>query len=100
MTTDPNQTVRCKFRCNAVSKRLDTGYQKPGQEKFLYTYEFSAVYDGSDENKRFFAYTPSGNLNVGSFKDDLFEPGKEYYLDLTLAIPKVKPDEPMPDEIE
>lgn len=83
-------TVRCKFRCNSALKHLDTGFgQYPG--RFLYTYEFSAVYEGSDENKRFFAYTPSGSLKVGSFKDDLFEPGKEYYLDITEAVPVSTP---------
>ncbi len=83
------QTVRCKFRCNSVSKRLDN-YGK--EKRFLYTYEFSAVYEGSEENKRFFAYTPSGQLNVGALKDDLFEPGKEYYIDVTEAVPVSKPD--------
>lgn len=81
----PLQTVRCKFRCNSVSKRLDYGYQKPTEPKFLFNYEFSAVTDGSEENKRFFAYTPSGSLNVGALREDLFEPGKEYYIDITPA---------------
>lgn len=81
-------TVRCKFRCNSVEKRLDN-YKEP---RFLYTYDFSAVYSGSEENEKFFAYTPSGSLKVGSFKDDLFEPGKEYYLDiLPAAVPDNKP---------
>lgn len=76
------QTVRCKFRCNSITKRLDS-YKS--ENKFVHTYEFSAVYDGSEENKKFFAYTPSGTLNVGAFRDDLFEPGLEYYIDITLA---------------
>lgn len=76
--------VRCKFRCNNVSKRLDNGGFK-ADHKFLYNYEFSVVYEGSDENKRFFAYTPTGNLTIGAFRDDLFVPGLEYYLDLTAA---------------
>lgn len=79
---DP-KTVRCKFRCNSVTKRLDN-YKEP---RFLYTYEFSAVYSGSEENERYFAYTPSGTLTVGALKDDLFEPGKEYYLDIVEAVP-------------
>lgn len=77
------QTVRCKFRCESVHKRLDTGKEK----RFLYQFEFYAVYEGSEENKKYFAYTPSGNLKVGSFRDDLFEPGKEYYIDITEAVP-------------
>lgn len=53
----------------------------------MYTYEFSAVYDGSEENKKFFAYTPSGILKVGSFKEDHFQPSKEYYIDIVEAVP-------------
>lgn len=79
MSEDKVQTVRCKFSCNTVKKTTDR------EHGFLYTYEFSAVYSGSEENKKFFAYTPSGSLNVGAFKDDLFEPGKEYYIDIIPA---------------
>ncbi len=93
MSLQSVQIVRCKFRCNAVSKRLDSGYGKP-PNRFIYTYEFSAVYSGSPENEKFFAYTPSGQLNVGAFKDNLFEPGNEYYLDISLAVP-VPSDAPM-----
>ena len=84
------QTVRCKFSCNSVVKRLENRKEK----RFVYTYEFSVVYSGSEENNKYFAYTPSGQLNVGSFKDDLFEPGKEYFIDITLAVAPVS--EPMP----
>jgi hypothetical protein len=80
--------ARFKFRCNSVSKRLDNVKEK----RFVYTYEFSAVYDGSEENKHYFAYTPSGQLNVGAFKDNLFEPGKEYFIDITEAVVVAKPD--------
>ena len=45
-----------------------------------------AVYSGSEENKQFFKWTPSGNLVFGTINEDalaMFEPGKEYYLDIT-----------------
>jgi hypothetical protein len=38
---------------------------------------------GSEENQSFFAATPNGDLSVTGVKDDLFEVGKEYYLDIT-----------------
>jgi len=39
----------------------------------------------SDENKSFFAATPSGKLELGQFLEDAFEPGKQYYVDISLA---------------
>jgi hypothetical protein len=79
-----NQTVRCKFLCNSVTKTQNWS-RGDGAPKFVYGYEFSAVYEGSEENKKYFASTPSGNLKINAFKDDLFEPGKEYYLDIQPA---------------
>jgi hypothetical protein len=75
--------VRCKFCCSSVRKHVDSGSQGT---RFLYNYEFHAVYAGSEENAKFFAYTPSGSLTIGSFRDDLFEPGKEYYIDIQPAV--------------
>lgn len=72
--------TRCKFHCNSVRKsvaREGTG------EIFLYEAEFGAVYDGSEENKEFFKWTPSGSLKLGVYKKDVFEPGKDYYLDIS-----------------
>jgi hypothetical protein len=74
--------VRCKFRCNQITKRRES-YPPPG--RFLFEAQFSAVSEGSEENKKFFAYTPSGNLSVGAYQEDLFEVGKEYYLDISPA---------------
>jgi hypothetical protein len=71
--------LRAKFRCDEVTKT------KSNDGKFLYTAKFSAVHSGSDENKNFFEYTPYGNLQLGTYKEDYFEPGKEYYLDFIEA---------------
>lgn len=73
--------VRAKFYCSSMT-------MIPGGEKFQYiqyNYKFSAVTSGSDENKSFWKYTPAGNIELSSIKDNLFEVGKEYYLDFTLA---------------
>ena len=71
--------VRCKFVCN--SKRE----YKSGADT-CYDYEFTAVYgDKSEENKRFWKWTPAGKLNVSTVFNDQFQPGKEYYLDLIEA---------------
>lgn len=74
--------VRCKFECFSVTKAKSwsgTGVA------FLYSYRFQPVTGGSDENKQFFASTPSGSIEVGAVRDDLFEPGKKYYLDFSSA---------------
>ncbi len=73
-------TVRCKFYCSEKTERYD-GYTKAP----VYDYKFYAVTNGSEENKQFWKYTPGGNLVVSSIKTGLFEPGKEYYLDLSAA---------------
>ncbi len=77
-------TTRCKFYCNVVTKQKAYPFD-PATPRFVYTAEFSAVSDGSEENKKFFEATPSGSLRIGVYKDDVFEPGKSYYLDVTLA---------------
>ena len=77
--------TRCKFHCSSVTK---TSYrQGDGSEKMLYTADFFAVTEGSEENKKFFAWTPSGSLKLGTYKEDLFQPGGEYYLDISEVTP-------------
>lgn len=73
--------VRCKYQCQSITKRAVYN----DKSKALYEAEFTAVMDGSPENKEFFAYTPSGSLKVGQYKADLFEVGKSYYLDISPA---------------
>ena len=74
--------TRCKFHCNSVRKSVT---REGMEEKFVYEADFFAVYDGSDENKEFFKWTPSGSLKIGVYKEDIFQPGKDYYVDLTEA---------------
>lgn len=77
------KTVRCKFKC--LSKRE---FQDYANQAVCYDYKFCAVIgsaNASDENKKFWKYTPSGELNVTTVMDGTFEVGKEYYLDLSLA---------------
>ena len=79
--TKDTTTVRSKFFCNTKTQRRDGN-------RFLYDYEFGAVTSGSEENKDFFAWTPSGNLKISSVTDGQFIPGQEYYLDITYAPPQ------------
>jgi len=73
--------VQCKFQCNCVTKRAEWN----NSDAFVYEAEFSAVTTGSEENKEFFKYTPNGSLKVGVYKDDLFQPGKFYYINIEEA---------------
>ena len=71
-------TVRCKFTCNEVTKRKSW---RGAADEFHYAAKFSVVTDGSDEDKRFFAATPSGSIEVSTLRIDTFEVGKTYYVD-------------------
>lgn len=71
--------VRAKVRCNSRN-------ETPGSGTSL---SFSAVTDGSEENKSFSDATPNLSLNMtispGKPAADSFEQGKEYYLDFSPA---------------
>lgn len=72
-------TIRAKFTCNSSIPTAG--------EQHLVT--FSAVTSGSEENKSFSRWTPSGRLEL-LISDEApaataFTQGKEYYLDITEA---------------
>lgn len=92
----PN-AVRCKFRCDNVGKsfynrseQVDDGeggkkwVNTPG---FLYTVKMNPVYSDKpdSENKKFWDATPQGSFEMGAIHNGMFEPGKEYYIDITPA---------------
>jgi hypothetical protein len=78
-----NYMVRAKFWCVAIKKT------KMGQDGDIGSViELSAVYSGSDENKKFFKWTPSAKIELGTVNEEAakaFEIGKEYYVDFTPA---------------
>lgn len=71
-------TVRAKFAVDQITTH------RGGKTVVL-----QPVTSGSEENKSFWKYTPSGKLemwmNEGVAAADLFAVGQEYYLDFTLA---------------
>lgn len=77
----PEQNVRAKFTCYQVTK-YRSGW---GEYPYHYTYKFQAVSNGSEENKKFFAATPSGSVELTALNAELFEVGKDYYLDFSPA---------------
>lgn len=69
--------VRCKFVCESVR------YTSEGADIAM-----KPVTSGSPENDSFYKRTPSGKLylfTVNKGTANQFIPGKEYYLDITLA---------------
>lgn len=75
--------VRCKYVCVAVTKKKHWDKTRTG---FLYEAEFNVVSSGSEENKLFFDATPFGVLKIGTYQEDHFQPGVEYYLDISEAV--------------
>lgn len=71
--------VRCKFTC--IEKREI--YNSVNGN--LYAYRFIPVYSGSEENKKFYEATPGGSLDLNVTKNNTFEIGKDYYLDISLS---------------
>jgi hypothetical protein len=70
--------IRAKFYVNSV-----TQHSGGVEEAHL-----SPVTSGSEENKSFSRWTPSGKLDMqitNPGAQGFFQPGKEYYLDITPA---------------
>lgn len=70
--------TRCKFVCESKQEIMDGAWNL----------KFRTVTQGSNENKEFWKWTPSGTIefntvNVNSAKS--FEVGKEYYVDFLVA---------------
>lgn len=74
-------SVKAKFRCTGITK-TDHWEKEKGQ---LASISFQAVVgDGNnEENKKFFAATPNGQITLGTVNPaayEQFEQGKEYYV--------------------
>jgi hypothetical protein len=80
--------VRAKFVCNSVTRTLGSVYNKQTQkydQALIYSAKMTPVTGGSPENEKFYASTPSGFVELGTYRDDLFEVGKAYFLDFSEA---------------
>jgi hypothetical protein len=72
-----------KFKCIEVTKR-----QGWSGNEFLWAARFSVVMGDSEENKAFFAATPSGTIDISTIREDHFEVGEEYTVDFTKVAKK------------
>ena len=75
-------TVRAKFVCDGIIEN---------EEYKQKTVTMIPVTSGSEENKTFAKYTPSGGLHLVISDEtpaaDYFQKGKEYFLDIREAVP-------------
>lgn len=75
-------SVRAKFKVDSV-----TTNEHGGSIKLL------PVTHGSEENEKFFKWTPYGQIEIGTVNEDAlkqFKPGTEFYVDFSPAsVPEV-----------
>lgn len=77
------ETVRAKFFVRAKEQT-----KWGSQAEVVTTIKLNAVADGSEENKNFFKYTPTGTIDLGVVNNSLadnFSIGDYFYVDFTKA---------------
>lgn len=84
--------VRAKFYVANVSEpKQATKFLGEGKTEQVNAYDitlYAVTANGSEENKKFFTNTPTGNLTINTVNEDAakqFVKGKEYYIDFTEA---------------
>jgi len=82
-------SIRAKFVVNSIKETL-YNESVDGQlvSKILKTAELSPVYGNSEENKKFFKWTPSGRIELGLLNEEAAKQliiGQSYYVDFTKA---------------
>ena len=71
--------IRAKFTVNSITRSLH--WQKDKGE--IHNVKMQPVSGGSEEDKSFFASTPSGEISLSTIHPGMFELGKSYYVDFT-----------------
>ncbi len=78
--------VRAKFVVESYETRKSNTRDPESEE--LRTLKLIAVSDGSEENKKFFRWTPNGQITIGILNPEAWkqlELGKSYFVDFTEA---------------
>lgn len=78
--------IRCKFTCQSITRSLASRYNsetKKYETVPLDTADLYVVTGGSEENKAFFATTPSGKLELGLHNPGVFVVGADYYITIS-----------------
>lgn len=75
-----------KTRAKFLVRSIERAYDWSGKE--VHTVKMTPVSDGSEENKRFWATTPQGKIEIGCANAEVaeaFELGAEYYVEFSKA---------------
>lgn len=85
--------VRAKFKVNSILRQPTTKVVDGVRvDSEIWSIEMSPVgrtADPEDENSKFWQYTPSGNIRLGTVNADAvnqFDLNKEFYVDFTEAV--------------
>lgn len=76
-------SVRAKFKVNSITRQAGWNGCKE-----VHTIKLSPVTGGSDENRRFYAATPGGQIELSVVTEEVgreFDIGAEFYVDFTPA---------------
>lgn len=79
-------SVRAKFYVSEVKQSRNNYGGADGE--LLTTIKLAPVSGNSEENKAFFRWTPTGNIDLGTVNADVvkqFHIGDEFYIDFTPA---------------
>lgn len=84
--------VRAKFKVNSVTppREVDrfNNETKENEKMTIIDVQLSPVTSGSEENQKFYAWTPGGSLTLSTVNLELAKElvlGKEFFVDLTPA---------------
>ena len=81
--------VRAKFKLSTIERSIQNTHD--GENWILrevQTLGFHPVFDGSEENKKFWEATPNGKITLICVNEEawkLFNLGEEYYIDFIAA---------------
>jgi len=71
-------SILAKFKVNGVTKRVGWG-----TNPWIYDVKMNPVTSNSEENKKFFTATPSGEITLSTINEEVakeMEPGIEFYV--------------------
>ena len=84
-------TVRAKFTVMSITRTQSTVWKDGKTEpQEVQTVKLYPVCGNSDENKKFFASTPTGSIELATINLEaaaVFKLNEEYYVDFTPATP-------------
>lgn len=82
-TPTPTQEVVCKFVFSSMTTENGWNPETKKYDQLTYNLTFHAVAGNSEENKKFWKYTPSGNFCFATINPEaakMFKFGHEYYV--------------------